>query len=1176
MSKGKRIFNIRGTKISASAAVAVAALIFGSMLHAQIAETATIAGTVVDRSGAVVAGASVLVIDEATGATTRTETESTGAYAVSNLTVDNYTVTIQKNGFKTYTVKGNALHPTITTTVNAILQVGTASENVTVTAAPAEVQTLTPEVSSSIEAEQVSTLPMNGRNVSDLALLMPGTLTNNMGTMTYAGGRIFRFNIESNGGGTTNTVYYIDGVWNENSGNMAQPAILPNPDSIEEVRMLQNNYSAKYTTMGVTEMVMETKSGSSQFHGNAWEFVRNNDFNAKNYFATVTPPFKSPVLPLKQNNFGFNVGGPAYIPKIYNTNRQKTFFFWDESWWIMHQSSPELSVVPTANQRAGCFSSPINNPATGTLFPVAVSGSPCPVGDYVVTPINPNSAALLKVLMPTPNYSTATNANNFNDTNPIIVNQRDDEVKINHSFSPKLSFMAEYMKEHQIYNYGYEFSYNPTNYEADTTNNRVVTGALTYVISPTMVNRMSWSAEVFWLNLLLYGPNYLNQVPGYSESLPYTTDIYSGGPLAQGTRVPQIGISGFVSFGANTGRPYLWNENQAEIVSDDWSWLRGRHYLQAGGMFWWQSSSASAISATNGSFSFDASYTGETSAEKSLTGVSTVTADAAMAAYLLGDATSFTQAANAVQSHPQSFSITPYAEDQVKLTKNLTVTAGVRLFYMPLAYNRLPSTNFLPYAYSAAAAPASVGYTNGVFTPGPNYNYLNGLISDTTRTYKYLVGTSVLNGSIAAGLPKGFFHQHDYRLAPVAGFAWDIFGDGKTSLRGGYGITYFRIWGNTQDCSNCYGNRPETISESLTNVGFPNVTGGNAPAFGIGSLTAADQNIQLSSAQGFSLSLQHQFPGNWFASVAGAGDLYRHVATSANINQAPHYTSGGVSYDFNPAINFDATCNGAYAAGAGPGCTPTQYYFSPYQGYSNISTYETWNTQDWEALELQLKHEFSNGLMVNANYTWSKDTYNTPLDPYNVKRWSGNLEGVNTPQILGLSVIYKVPFFQHGEAIARTLLGGWQYSDTTSYRSGTSTGPGLSMSHQGIAMKPDRGSGPLYCKSGRQWFNNYPNNLAGAGCQATSAAWQNPQPGYYGNAGLGPLFTPHLIVFNMALYKDFRIVEGHTLQFRAEAFNTFNHTNFTGVSTTFGSANYGQLTGAADPRILEFALKYKF
>ena len=292
------------------------------------------------------------------------------------------------------------------------------------TATAAQVEVATPEVSSDVSGSQVQTLPLNGRNYQALAAVMPGVQNTSAGNGLGTGGRATNNVISVNGSLTSTTVYYLDGIWNENSGNMGQMTIMPNPDSLDEVRVLQNDYSVRYGFLGASVVLLQTRQGTNQFHARAWEYLRNDALNARNYFSTWIPTFK-------QNLFGDNLEGPLFIPKVYNIGRDRTHFFWSEQWAIIHAQNTLTGYTLTDAQRAGHFTEELKNPATGTIYPYNSSGQYYDLSAYQ----NANAMIYINALYPESNYSKG--ALNYINNTPQTTDQRDDEIKVDHAITNK-------------------------------------------------------------------------------------------------------------------------------------------------------------------------------------------------------------------------------------------------------------------------------------------------------------------------------------------------------------------------------------------------------------------------------------------------------------------------------------------------------------------------------------------------------------------------------------------------------------------------------------------------------------------------------------------------------------------------------------------------------------------
>ncbi|MGA2987680.1 MAG: TonB-dependent receptor [Terriglobia bacterium] len=1062
---------------------------------------ATIVGTVTDASGAVVPDAAIEILNQNTGIKTTTKSNAEGAFVVPELPVAVYTVSVTKNGFNTYSQTGIELHPATTATVRATLQAGSVVSTVTVQASATTVQTSTPEVASQISTEEVYTLPLNGRNFQTLGALMPGVINLTPDSALGQGNFQGTVAMSINGMGSAGSVYYLDGAFDMNG---ATATIQPPPDAIQEVRVLANNYGTQYNLQGSSTVLVETKSGTDQFHLTAFEYLRNTDFNARNFFSPSS-------LIMHQNIFGGTLGGPLFFP-FHRPKNPQTFFFASIQAALLSDANTITGATPTAAMRQGTFSSKITDPVTGQPFPNAGGVYQIPSGM-----LNANSLALMNATEPLPNYvSPAGGITNYINVNPIYTRTRDDEIKVDHNFGSRTRLMGEYIESRQLYRSSYNTIINnpfPTSYSVEPSECQTGHLTLTTTLTPSMVNTASISTAQLVATIDFNGIVQQNQVPAFSENLPY-----KGGYNQQ--FLPTVAITGgWASFGGPSQYPLYHASTMNNELSDDWSYLRGHHYLQAGVMYHKGTKRQNSFAPSNGSWSFSGQFTGS-----------------GVADYLIGDGATFTQASSQPRFYAHNYMLSPYFQDQWKATRRLTLTAGLRWMAMP-GTNLQPGLEaiFNPSLYNPAATP--IVHTNGTITPTASYSPTNGLM---------------FNG--VNGVPLNFTTEHWSYLSPSAGFAWDIFGDGKTALRGGYGISY-----NNQPyqsfCANqCAVNPPLIQTINLVTPSFPNPIGATVKPSAAPSLNSEDRNDRSGQIQTFSLSLEHQFGGSWFTSITGAGDLGRHLTSLWNINQP----LPDAPYDFNPVINAGTTFN---------------YLYSPFQGFAGISQIEPALNANWYGLEVGVRHPVGHNVSLTIAYTWQHalseirgnslfDNETGPVDVYNPSLDYGNA-ATNVPQSLSFGYIYNLPWYHNAKGWRKQALGGWRYSGLSTIESGFSQNPGLSVAHPGLSNRPNRVSGSVVGpKTVKEWFN--------------TGAFAAPAAGYFGSAAPGSIYGPGLVDFDMAIYKDFSINERHKVEFRAEAFNVFNHTNFNAVGTSFGSGTYGELTSARDPRVFEFALRYQF
>ncbi len=1093
---------------------------------AQLSSTGSITGRVSDQSGAVVVGAHVTIRHIETGTVTQTISNSAGDFAQMGLNSGHYDISVSMSGFDTYRLTNIHLEPMGTFAVNAALKPGSVSTSVTVAGAEEQVQTTTPEISNTVSEAETEALPLNGRNYQGLASLMPGVINTSPVGAQGTGGYLTDNSIDVNGSGTGGSLYTVDGVWNLDTGEHNQNTVIPNPDAIAEVKVMQNNYSAAYTLAGNGVIMVQTKSGTDQFHGGGWEFLRNTFLDTRNY----GQPANQGPSPEEWNIFGWNLGGPLEIPKVYAPAEKRTFFYFNQQWVRQKQESVIQGASATSAMRNGTFpvagsGSPYLSKANGGWLKDPTKSGTCnasnqsacfPDNQIPLQRLDPNALTLINALAPLPNNETGA-FNNYINTFPTLTNQMDVLAKLDVNLSSTFRLSGEYMDEGNT-------STSPSasrmgspfhsDYDLFNSNDQVAQLQLLQIYTPNLTNQSSISISDMVEAHDIGGPSHLSDVPGFNQVLPYT-----GGFLQN--YLPHVGLAGgWSGFGASSCCIIPRYTSLFDTVADNASWLRGKHFIQSGItiLFAHTRQWNTGGPLMNGSFSFNGQTTGNP-----------------MADYLLGYANGFGQGDTAFRRYMHYPLVSPYVEDQWKATPRFTVSAGLRWFYEPWSDTKAgTAASFDSALYNPADAP--IVQTNGRITPTPAYNPGNGM---------------VINGQ--NGIPTNFTHAHQFYLAPVLGFAWDPYGNGRTAFRGGYGVTYFKV---TEDgCAQGCVNPPLLTSVNLINVGFSDPVGAAAPLTAPGTTGVDLHNYRAAQIQNFSLSMQQQLAQSWFISIAGAGSVTTHepIGTGGPIFPLGQPAPEG-GYDFNPLIN-----TGNYS----------NAYFSPYPGYASVGMYSSIFKGNWYALETSIHHPIGHGVYLRAVYTWSHNLDNLGgwINPYNLRTAYGNsTANGDIHHVFTNSLIYAEPFFTSGAKWKQELLGGWKYSDMTTIQSGGAMSMGMSIAHSGLAGRPNQNGPVTYTKdwknTGNQWFSTTP--------------FSQPAAGYYGNVGNGTLRGPGLVNFNMAAYKTFSFAEGINLQFRTEFFNVFNHTNPYNPTTSFGNGNFGKITSYKDSRTGELAMKFNF
>lgn len=1142
-------------------AVSILALLgfaLGAIPAAAQESTGSIVGIVKDSNGAVVPGATVTIKNLDKNVVARTiNANDEGSYSAPFLLAGHYSVTVEAAGFKKYVKTDIELNVNDRIAIDATLEAGAVSEEVVVTAGAFQIETQTATASGLVSNVEVSELPLNNRNFVQLVTLLAG-VSSTMTDQAYIGttnpfGQTNTVSISINGGRTSQNNWTIDGADNVDRGSNLTLLNYPSVDAISEFKVLRNHYSAEYGRDASGHINVITKSGGHDFHGNFYEFFRNDKLNANTYFnnlagrfttnpaaaapdlivASGDPRAGKPRVPrplLRYNNFGYTVGGPVYIPGFYNKGKDKTFFFFSQEFRRVITYASLTAVVPTAAERAGIFSAPIcvATDAAGACTQSATS----------VANINPAAAAYLKDIYSNiglPNSGTNTLISNVQN----VFNHRQELVRVDHNFSPKVSLMARYLHDSiPTEEPGGLFTGLGVGGIATTKTNSpgyswVARSVQT--LSPTLVNEIGYS---FSYGAIVSRPIGL----ALSENSPNVTAAVKLPFAVTLDRIPSLAFTGgYTGANVNGFGPYD-DFNRNHNIYDNVTWVRGLHTFKFGTSINAYQKTENAAGNNVGLFSFSTTPIPAGSA-----------ATASMqqwANFLLGKVSTFTQADQDLTPDIREHQYEFYFQDDFRLKPNFTVNIGLRYsrFRQPIDKNG-QLTNFDPRRYDPAKA-VQINPTTGNIIPGTG---------------------DVLNGIIIGGQNSPFGDkiapENNKTFAPVLGIAWDPFKDGKTAIRSGYGISYdVTLVGVLEQ--NIFGNPPFVNNISISNTVL------NNPGSGVPTISAAPKVIRGTPFEGtmpyvqqWSLDVQRELAKDFMIAVGYYGSKGTHLP--------------GI-------VDFDEVAPGAAVAAGiiAPGTvvnatiTPRLNPVRPFKGFVVINSIQNWFNSNYHSLQVSADKRFKEGSLIRLSYTWSKaltdnqtDRSSAPQSIYDRGQDYGPSQ-LDRRHILSVDYIYDLPFFSSQKGFLGHALGGWQFSGITSFNAGapvtvTTTGvdPGALgfIGSSASAGRPDLTANPALISSVRSRLKYFETN-----------AFAFAPGGRPGNSPRGVIVGPGYQKWDMTLSKRFKFAERMDLQFRAEAYNVFNHTNFLGLSTVFGSTNFGQVLTTRDPRLVQFALKLAF
>jgi len=1140
-----------------------------SALRAQ--ENATINGDCTDSSGAVVANAAITLVSTATSVERKEVSNSVGAFRFANLAIGTYNLTATAPGFETYTKTGIVVNVAQTVAADVVFKVGSQTQTVSVQANALQTQTETSEVSTLISAQQVEQLSTNGRNVTQLAALGLGVSS----TLPSFGGvdaLTSANSISFNGTRNTHNVYLIDGAEQNDRGCGGCFMNLPAQDAIAEFQTLDSNYPPDYGIGSGGTIVMALKSGGHDFHGELYEFNRNTDYNANDYFVKQSNKPR-PIFQL--NEPGGNIGGPLFIPNVYNTNRNRTFFFWNEEWRRLIQGSSPLVAntipandFPTAG--ASLTYTPWNDQtfsatqvSTGAICAAGVTKAPCvpkttdpnklalyatdgltpgqPFPGNVIPAnlIDQNAVRLLNAgTFPKPNLGTTQ----YTASIPQPDNIREDAVRIDHTINSKFALMGHYLHDamaKQFFPPLWGDSTYPTVGTAMTNPSYTAAIKLTQTYSPSLLNETGF----------FYSGNKITLTPiagkgGATFVQPSGWNATSFFPTANNlmSRLPEIQLQQTPINTTWSPSYFPWrNGYEGFQYKDDLSWTKGRHQFKFG-FSWLHAYKNQQLQAnTNGTAVFNAS---------AFSGDSYVN-------FLLGDTANFSQLEYLAGKHWVTNTYSFYAMDNWHVNRNLTLNLGIRYDDLPHTYERYDLfANFVPADYNT-----SLG--NPVTADG---TLITSQLSTFSKTGSELFYLNGIREAGVNGFPRGNVENYHFTWQPRIGFAYNILGDGKTVLRGGYGTFFERVQGN--DVYNAALNPPFAYIPSADSVYFSNPhtsanDGTTTAQYYPSNLTNIKYRYPPPGTSNYSLGIQREVMPSVVAVVQYVGSNGWDQNNDRQINTLPVG---------------DITHRQQVAGGAPP--NP----YRNYPGFANINQEENETNFTYDSLQAGIRFENKHGLTTQLAYTWAHeiDTATNDLNglsnPYNTgyDRSSG---GLDRRHIFNASYVYALPFYNHSDNLfAREVIGGWSVSGITLFEKGVPqfihyTGGDTVGLGGGTTNRPNQTGGMSYPKTQKAWFDK-------TKFTDPVAPWNGGPGGVnagFGNAGRDAVVLPGLSNWNLSLFKSIPFKEGGPrIELRFESFNTFNHTQFQSVDANNHDGNFGQTTGIYQPRALELGGKFIF
>jgi hypothetical protein len=1137
-------------------------LVLGGGLVAYAQANSELTGIVTDQTGAVVAGAHMTLTDPATGSTKATDSGATGLYVISGLNPATYTLKVTAKGFQAFAQTGVVVNVSATVRTDIKLTVGAETQTVTVAADALQVQTDSNVVSSLISAEQISEIATENRNFAALAALGLGVSSalpdSNTPTSVAS-----NFTISVNGLRQSHNIWLIDGGEADDRGGAGGMDIMPSQDAIAEFNMLTSNYPPDYGISSGATMSLSLKSGTQKFHGTLFEFNRTPAYDAKE-------PISGTKTNIHYNIYGGNIGGPLFIPHVYNSKREKTFFFWNEEWRkiLSGAGTTNNPTLPNADRPVAgqdlVYHAPGFASDTKIVVPNGVGdpaylaqltslgltpGQPFPNNTIPHQLFDANAVIYLNSSI-IPNPTTSDDKAVANVANPIKV--RDDVARIDHRFNDKWAILGHYMHDTVNQGYGLPFlgwlwaSFNTvTSNLSNPANSAAI--KLSGTINPNLLVEAS----------INYDGNVIDITNSANANKPSGWD--AGVFFSNGSQlVPGMDWGGPYYVAEQQGSAPWHNAAQDYEPKVDVSYTQGKHAMKFGFSYNRYTKNQQLFGSVMGQSSFGANQTGD-----------------AFMDMLLGISSNYNQFMAAPIRHYVNQTPSVYAMDNWHVTPRLSLQLGLRYDALPHAWERSNAvSNFDPNLYLSSAQP--VWNTDGSMNPnGPGFQVVDGV-----QYYLNGIGLAAQNG-----FPRGLVKNDYSTLQPRIGFSEDLFGTGRTVLRGGFGTFFERMQGN--DIYNAATTPPYAYSPNAGSVYMsqPNkswVSGQSAalPFFPSG-ITNLPQTYRAPAVAQFSLGVQHELKPSVVLVVQYVGNLAWHQNIQRHINNYPIDTDLSTrcrAGDGSASYSGDVCPNGSV-----PTTLANAALYRTFQGWGDINQQENTTNGSYNGFQTGLRVQNRWGLSGELDYTWSHEIDLTTYDlagisnPWNPKYDKGS-GALDRRHILSANYVYKLPIFRGSTGFAHSIIGGWELAGTVIKETGTipqNQGPGVSMNYDSIGLgggytnRPDQTAKTRYLKKRGEWFDT-------SAFAFPTPAWLGGANQGFGNARKDSIVGPGRVNFTTSLYKSFAMTERARVELRFESFNTFNHFQPNGLNVSKGASQFGQITSAWDPRVMELGGKFIF